>query len=189
MKRTPDINKILANNPRPSKYGAPLGDHNQRDDLTSRLYLQRVRFTDGDYAPDGTYWGAPANLWCAFNAEEGDYAAAMGCRIFVRAESRIEAQLELLRDYPDSVFVGPSALQVYDNGGKTFDRYTAVYMWQREGNGLYGCIGMSEDPFHPQGFGQHSSAAPGRHLGKRIAYGDLPVECRMAIDMDLGDTA
>jgi hypothetical protein len=50
-------------------------------------------------------------------------------------------------------------IRIYDNGGKTFDRFTAVYMDhpERAGfykTGLYAARGMSENPFHPQGFGQ-----------------------------------
>lgn len=187
---TPDINKILAqdNCRRSCKFGAPLGDRNPREDLTSKLYLQRIKFVDGDYGPDGTYWGGASPLWCAFNREDGEFATAMGARIYVRAKSRIEAQREVLSMYPDAVFVGPNALQIYDNGGKTFDRYTAVYMWDRERSGLYDCRGMSEHPYHPQGYGMRSSASPGPHLGKRITYGDLPPDCRRLVFADLGTT-
>jgi len=184
---TPDINKVLTqdNCRRGCSRGAPLGDRNRYDDMTSKLYLQRIRFIDGDYAPDGTYWGGPGPLWCAFNKEEGDFPTAMGTRIYVRAKSRIEAQREILSMYPRVEFVGPNALQIYDNGGKTFDRYTAVYLWDRERSGVYGCRGMSEHPYHPQGFGQFSSAEPGRHLGKRIKYGDLPPDCQRLVLGDL----
>lgn len=80
-------------------------------------------------------------------------------------------------------------IRIYDNGGKTFDRYTVVYMTEPEGRGLYGARGMSEDPFHPQGFGQYCSAMAGRHLGRRIAFEDLPEPCRRAVLMDLGGAA
>ena len=77
---------------------------------------------------------------------------------------------------------------IYDNGGKTFDRYTVVYdeLEQRrtEGN-LYSCLGMSEQPFAPQGFGQHGSAQMGGHLGKRIKFDDLPKDCQRAVNQDL----
>jgi hypothetical protein len=78
-------------------------------------------------------------------------------------------------------------IQCYDNGGKTFDRYTVVYMDDPEGRGLFSCVGMSEDPFHPQGFGQHSAALPGRHLGKRIAFAQLPADCQKLVRRDLGE--
>ena len=72
-------------------------------------------------------------------------------------------------------------VRIYDNGGKTFDRYTAVYMFERERGGLYGARGMSEHPFHPQGFGQCCTASPGRHLGRRIAFWDLPADCQRLV--------
>ena len=77
---------------------------------------------------------------------------------------------------------------IYDNGGKTFDRYTVVYneieQHRTEGN-LYSCLGMSTMPFDPQGFGQHSSAQMGSHLGKRIKFDDLPKDCQRAVNQDL----
>lgn len=77
-------------------------------------------------------------------------------------------------------------LRVYDNGGKTFDRYTAVFLkitgWRR---GEFCCLAMSERPFHPQGFGQHGYATPGRHLGRRIPFASLPPDCQKAVTQDL----
>jgi hypothetical protein len=74
---------------------------------------------------------------------------------------------------------------IYDNGGKTFDRYTAVYLLEREGPNLYGARGMSEHPFHPLGFGMYCSAMPGRHLGKRIKFEQLPPDCQRLVLSDL----
>ena len=77
-------------------------------------------------------------------------------------------------------------VRIYDNGGKTADRYTAVYMDSPErAAGMFQCVGMSENPFHPQGFGQHSSAMPGKHLGKRIAFEALPKDCQRLVMRDL----
>jgi hypothetical protein len=78
-------------------------------------------------------------------------------------------------------------IRIYDNGGKTFDRYTAVYMTISEGVGLYGARGMSENPTHPQGFGQYCSAQPGKHLGKRISFDALPAACQKLILSDIGE--
>ena len=36
----------------------------------------------------------------------------------------------------------------------------------------------------PQGIGQHCTAMLGRHLGKRIAFKDLPVDCKKLIQQD-----
>jgi hypothetical protein len=76
-------------------------------------------------------------------------------------------------------------VKIYDNGGKSFDRYTAVYTDQKERSGLFTCLGMSEHPFHPQGFGQHSTAQLGRHLGKRIEFSELPADCQKAVLQDI----
>ncbi len=69
-------------------------------------------------------------------------------------------------------------LRIFDNGGRTFDRYTILPpRWARdcrERNGLWEAIGASEHPYHPQGFGMHVSASPGPHLGKRITWPELP---------------
>jgi hypothetical protein len=70
-------------------------------------------------------------------------------------------------------------LRVYDNGGKSFDRYTVIPpRWAgedwKERNGLFYAISASAHPFDPQGFGQHVSAMPGKHLGNRIRWNQLP---------------
>lgn len=76
-------------------------------------------------------------------------------------------------------------VRLYDNGGKTFDRYTAVYMDEIERSGLYGARAMSDQPFSPQGFGCYTSAAPGRHLGRRIKFEELPADCQRLVLQDL----
>lgn len=77
-------------------------------------------------------------------------------------------------------------IRCYDNGGKTMDRYTVVYMDSPERDGTFQCVGMNHEPFHPQGFGQHSTAMPGRYLGRRIGFGALPTDCRDLVLRDLG---
>ena len=105
--KTVDINQLLRLDRRSCARGAPMGDRNTVES-TSPLYLQRVRFIDGDYAPDGTYWGASRTagpIWCAFNGHDyPDYAAAKGTRIYVRAHTRKEAVEKVLKDYPDMTF-------------------------------------------------------------------------------------
>jgi len=76
-------------------------------------------------------------------------------------------------------------IKIYDNGGNTFDRYTVIYMNYPERNGLFTCLGMSENPFHPQGFGQHGSAQDGKHLGQEISFEELPAECQKAVLNDI----
>ena len=98
-----NINAILAANPVDCRYGAPRGWKNCNDS-TSPLLLQRIRFVDGDYSADGTYWGGSSPLWCAFNLDDNEFAAAMGTRIFVRASSRAEAMAAVLDRYPSTKF-------------------------------------------------------------------------------------
>lgn len=104
---THDINRILAAHPVQARYGAPLGRRNCRD-ATSPLYLQRIRFVDGDYAADGTYWGGGSSLWCAFNGEDPQFAPGMGTQIYVRADTRAEAMLDILERYPELTFRKPA---------------------------------------------------------------------------------
>jgi hypothetical protein len=54
-------------------------------------------------------------------------------------------------------------IRCFDNGGKTCDRFTVYYMDEPEGQYI-SLLGMSENPFHPQGFGQHSSGLIGTHI-------------------------
>lgn len=76
-------------------------------------------------------------------------------------------------------------IKCYDNGGATVDRYTVVYADQPENTpGLFACVAMNATPFHPQGFGQHSTARIGRHLGKQIAFASLPPDCRKLVMQD-----
>lgn len=77
-------------------------------------------------------------------------------------------------------------IRCYDNQGKTIDRYTVIYLDQPERHYLgkiYNGRGMSIDPFH--GVGQMVSAAVGSHLGKRIAFKDLPKDCQKVVNDDL----
>lgn len=80
---------------------------------------------------------------------------------------------------------------VYDNGGKTFDRFTVVYDSSRttlknhNGRRLWECVGSSMNPNSPHGFFQHSDCTLGKHLGKRITFADLPEEVRKCVERDL----
>lgn len=73
-----------------------------------------------------------------------------------------------------------TVLRCFDNGGKTWDRYTVFPpRWAKgykEDGRLWCCIASDEHPFHPQGFGQHTGGIPGPHLGKRVHWDKLPVD-------------
>lgn len=69
-------------------------------------------------------------------------------------------------------------LRIYDAGPEVADRYTIVpprsaHRIHKAGK-LWECICCSESPFHPLGFGCWAEAAIGPHLGKRIAWSELP---------------
>lgn len=70
---------------------------------------------------------------------------------------------------------------VLDNGGETVDRYTAVYP---DGEGR----GMSENPFHPQGFGQYIGPVDPAWIAettdRRLTFEDLPPQVLKCIEMD-----
>ena len=101
MSTTPNINMYLSNHPVSCRYGAPMGARNQVDNLDEApLWLQRISFIDGDYAPDGTYWGggvSSGTLWCAFNLQSQTFIYVRGCDRAVAAD-------EVLRDYPTARF-------------------------------------------------------------------------------------
>ena len=87
-----------------------------------------------------------------------------------------------------------ATVRVYDNGGKTLDRYTVVFMdqpsasvncWKFTTMVWWDCIGMSHDISTPQGFYQHSECRLGKHLGKRIMFVELPEAHRNRIVEEL----
>jgi hypothetical protein len=86
----------------------------------------------------------------------------------------------------------PRYIRCYDNGGKTFDRYTIVYTgrYTHRTNGAHLYVGASAHPFHPQGFGQHGEAPNVidrprySHLGKRVRFGLLPENVRTLVLQD-----
>lgn len=107
----------------------------------------------------------------------------------------------------------PKCIRAYDNGGVdnggSVDRFTVVYtgkyrtLGTKRGEartlGNFQYVGMSANPFHPQGFGQHGESerqidvnksgfapAVGRsnHLGKRIPFTALPKDCQKLVLRD-----
>ncbi len=76
---------------------------------------------------------------------------------------------------------------IYDNGGETIDRYTIVFNEQEYSDQLVECLGLSDNPEHPQGFSQFSGCQDGPHLGKQIHFEDLPSNIQQHIHNRLGD--
>lgn len=104
-----NINKILRTKERSCARGAPLGDRDNVEGPLTNLRCQRVSLVDGDYGPDGTYWGASAkagDVYCAFNDGQGDdqHAPAMGVRIYVRAHTYEQAKRKVAERYPGTTF-------------------------------------------------------------------------------------
>ena len=73
-------------------------------------------------------------------------------------------------------------VRCYDNGGKSYDRYTVVFA--EKINGFFVFVGMSANPCQPLGFGQCDQSdnridIPSySHLGKRIDFEKIPIECK-----------
>ena len=74
-------------------------------------------------------------------------------------------------------------LAVYDFGDSVADRYTIVLNEPDYGAGSeqteYTALGLGDCPDHPAGFSQWVSAVLGPHLGKQIAFDDLPERVRL----------
>ena len=75
-------------------------------------------------------------------------------------------------------YITEGKVTIYDNGGKTMDRYTVIL-----GNQVFG---MSENPTSAQGFNQWAGQAGtdvkvGAHLGKVVKITSVPKEVQKAI--------
>jgi hypothetical protein len=85
-------------------------------------------------------------------------------------------------------------ISVWENKN-CFDKFTVVYLDEVDERGNVQYIGMSEHPFHPQGFGQHGEmkiynvqyTGRGGCFDKRIKFADLPADCQKAVIQDLTD--
>ncbi len=83
-------------------------------------------------------------------------------------------------DYPAGI------LAIYDNGGKTADRYCVVFAPAATGRqNHFTTLTMSARPYHPQGVGitaEHSTR-PTRSVGDRvISLEALPDDCRQCVE-------
>jgi len=105
---------------------------------------------------------------------------------FVRDGSRLMAN----RHYAEPAFMtennpvnpkrNPSSVRVYDNGGKTADRYTLVIPGERKG--FVDMWGFNAYPFHPQGIGMYAGdyrmMGSYSHLGKLVSVSSLPEQAQ-----------
>jgi len=75
----------------------------------------------------------------------------------------------------------PSQVRIYDNGGKTIDRYTLVVPSVNT-PGMLDMYGFNDNPYHPQGFGQYAGEyrqmSSYSHLGKLVSLDSLPDDAR-----------
>ena len=76
--------------------------------------------------------------------------------------------------------------RIFDAGEGFADRYTIAFKGYRvDGYGMvYPYLASGNDPFHPQGFGQHGESREfltGKHLGKRIEFESLPDQVKRFI--------
>lgn len=94
-----------------------------------------------------------------------------------------------MKRIPTNEVIEGTRIRCYDlDDGVTFDRYSVLFIDEPWAAGTVTCLGMSEDPFAPYGFGQHCEADPrSKGLGKRIRFGDLPSGCQEAVLQDIAD--
>jgi hypothetical protein len=97
-------------------------------------------------------------------------------------------QIRFERLMPNGI---PRYIRIYDNGGKTFDRYTVVFTHNFP-NRNRKCLvrAMSKNPKSPQGFGMLEEYneiidfPSYGHLGKRITFKQLPDDCKDIVISD-----
>lgn len=89
----------------------------------------------------------------------------------------------------------PRYIRCYDNE-ESIDRYTVVFGAGVKHNPF---VGMSSNPYHPQGVGMHgeSGSLPidmrspvnrsYAHLGRKIEFADLPLACQHLVLRDYAD--
>ena len=90
-------------------------------------------------------------------------------------------------------------LAIYDNGGKTLDRYTVFYKPVEPLKDLRGWIGyrgMSEDPFAPNGFGIYGEMEAYKVARYRESvyrqsckWSDLPEQVKKSVRQDCEEIA
>jgi hypothetical protein len=75
-----------------------MGHADLTDGGLDNLYLQKIRFVDGDYSADGTYWGNNGvPIYCAFTP-------CLGTMLFVRAMNREYAKSILAESFGELTY-------------------------------------------------------------------------------------
>ena len=104
----PSINTLLRASRVNCSRGAPMGDSGyiNDDQPMHGLCCQRVRLIDGDYGPDGTYWGYShtGDIYAVFNGANDEWQPARGLLKLYRAKSRAEAVSKFLAQHPGYSF-------------------------------------------------------------------------------------
>jgi hypothetical protein len=113
------------------------------------------------------------------------------------------AELQGLAEYidPDDVELLEAAgvpefkedgIEVYDNGGRSYDRYTVVLTnkaneYDEHGRPVFDSLGLSHNPDDPQGFSQWGQALLGPHLGEPVELTNLPENVQKHIKQRLAE--
>lgn len=102
------INSHIASDPRSSKYGAPIGCGDILNMDSGILQCAPLRMVDGDYGPDGTYWGSGSRehgwMYVIYNRKEREYEFACGALQYIRAKSRDAAISKFLGTHSGFTF-------------------------------------------------------------------------------------
>lgn len=85
----------------------------------------------------------------------------------------------------DIELVNARPILVFDDA-ESADRFTVIYLDQPDGPSkmLFKFVGMSSEPYHPQGIGQHGVCSVNGNLGKLIKFKDLPPDCQKVVAHD-----
>jgi len=68
--------------------------------------------------------------------------------------------------------------KVYDNAGRTYDRFTVLYLFDKKGQDFYYGRAMSDNPKSESGVNQIICRKPHKYLGTEIKISDLPRDCQ-----------
>lgn len=92
----------------------------------------------------------------------------------------------LCLEYRKWIGIMTRRVKVYDNGGKTADRYTVIISRQAMGRTVYDIYNMSADPLDPQGVNMYDFTARSLHelpyMGLRMKVQALPEDVIRAIE-------